>query len=80
MILRPVCYRTVSPHCGKPAQMRLNCGRVLRGRIQRVTPNGVWFYSSNPGLFFYPFFAISVLALTLPFWAGFGYGYGRGYR
>ncbi|MBC9784263.1 hypothetical protein H1S01_07035 [Heliobacterium chlorum] len=79
MVIRDVCYRNVSPHCGRPARIRLRDGTWKTGRIHRVTPQGVVFYSNNPGFGFYPFYAITLLALTLPFFAGYGYGGFGGY-
>ena len=37
----------------------------------------ILFHSSNPGLFFYPFAAIALLALSVPLALGIGYGVGR---
>jgi len=68
-----ICYETALPYLGQPTRMLLRNGQWLEGQVVGVYPDGILFNSSNPGLFFYPFAAIALLALSF----GVGYSIGR---
>ncbi|NLP43149.1 MAG: hypothetical protein GX351_00815 [Peptococcaceae bacterium] len=72
-LFNPVCYETALPYLGQPTRLLLRNGQWLEGQVIAVRPDGILFNSSNPGLFFYPFAAIALLALSF----GVGYGIGR---
>lgn len=80
-IFNRVTYETALPFQGSQATLFLNNGKVLSGRVLEVRHEGILFHSANPGLIFLPFAAIALLALSLPFAFGLGYGLGaRPYR
>lgn len=60
-------YETVLPYRGRTATLSLRDGRQFRGEIVDVTPTGILFGTPNPGLLFFPFFAIGALALATLF-------------
>jgi hypothetical protein len=70
-------YRTALAFQGQYANLFLHNGQCLSGQVIKVYPDGILFNSSNPGLFFYPFAAIALLALS--FGAGFGLGRATAY-
>jgi len=67
-----VSYESALPYQGKQAGMLLTNGKYFTGQVVEVRHDGILFHSSNPGLFFAPFAAIALLALS--FGAGFGVG------
>lgn len=71
-----ISYQTALPYVGQHSRMLLSNGKWLEGRVVEVRRDGILFHSNNPGLFFYPFAAVALLALSVPFAFGLGYGLG----
>ena len=76
-LFNPVTYETAMACYGQRSQLVLRNGKKYQGYVADVRPDGILFHSDNPGFLFFPFAAVALLALTVPFAAAAGYGLGR---